>query len=934
MVGARRRDAHARLRAHAGRSALSSPRTPVGRCAGRGSSCSGSATIPLQWRSTSPSSSRPTTFAASTPSSSTRTRRGGSGAPSRSGPGAPESSWAATAGCPRPTLSAAFVAGVTAEGTDVVDLGLATDRPRLLRLGPAERARGDVHRQPQPPAVQRAEALPAGGRARRRGDRAAGRPRSGREHERRRAVAARAGRAARPAPRTTSSTCCRSRPGRLRAAHRRDRRGERHGRPGGPAGCSSASPPRLVPLYMDLDGTFPNHPADPMQPENQRDLQRAVLEHHADLGLAFDGDADRVFLVDESAAGRERVARDGARRRGRCCSGTRASKVVHNLICSWAVPEVIRENGGDPVRTRVGHSFIKQVMAETGAIFGGEHSGHYYFRDHYRADSGLIAGVVALDELSQAGVPLSELLRAVPTATSTPVRSTRGRRTRPGEDRGDRRGFADGRQDRLDGLTVEFDDWWFNVRPSNTEPLLRLNVEARTQELLEEKTAEVLAIIRASEAAPPAARGRSRTTKTDRTGGGQGAAGDPGVSQLPGRRGLRQEADARVIVCRSAAALPRSRRHPGHADRRGQEASECSTTARRSPRSDAMAGLDPSGALAQAAGLGRQLRRGTATRGRRPACPSGDGVRAVVVCGMGGSGVAGDVLRGAVPRPGPGAGHRRRTRPMRSRSSAGTAHAGDGALVLGEHRGDAGGFDEAIALRLPGGGRERGRRARRARGRATASRTCRCPPTFQCRAWRWATCRSALLGALESMGIVPPARGEVDEAAALLDGLAEPHRSGRSPSAATCQAHRPPGSGTAARWCGGADGVGRGPGRALPDQVNENAKAPAFSAALSELDHNEIEGWSAGSGEGFAVVALRHSREHPACAATGSPRRSRRSRGRARMPGAARRGRTPPRDPLLARHAGRLRGDLPGAAAGCGPHAGARADDAQEAAGG
>ncbi len=253
-------------------------------------------------------------------------------------------------------------------------------------------------------------------------------------------------------------------------------------------------PATLVPLYMELDGTFPNHPADPIQPENQADLRRTVQEHHADLGLAFDGDADRVFLVDERAEGvsgslvTALVAKALLEREP-------GSKVVHNLICSWVVPEVIRENGGIPIRTRVGHSFIKQVMAETGAIFGGEHSGHYYFRDHYRADSGLVASMVVMDQISKAGVPLSELLApfrryADSGEINTEVLDPQATIERIAG------AFTGGRQDRLDGLTVEFDDWWFNVRASNTEPLLRLNVEARTPELLEEGTATVLAIIR------------------------------------------------------------------------------------------------------------------------------------------------------------------------------------------------------------------------------------------------------------------------------------------------------------------------------------------------------------------------------------------------------------------------------------------------------
>jgi phosphomannomutase len=258
-------------------------------------------------------------------------------------------------------------------------------------------------------------------------------------------------------------------------------------------------PVTLVHLFPELDGTFPNHPADPIDPENQRDLKAAVLESHADVGLAFDGDADRVFLVDERAhdvSGSLLTALVAIAMLER----EPGAKIVHNLICSWSVPEVIREHGGEPIRTRVGHSFIKQVMADTGAIFGGEHSGHYYFRDNYRADSGMIAAVVALGVLSSANAPLSEVLAPLdryedsgeinsrvvdPAARIEAVASA----------------FADGKQDRLDGLTVEFDDWWCNVRASNTEPLVRLNVEARTPELLEARTADVLALIRGDDPA-------------------------------------------------------------------------------------------------------------------------------------------------------------------------------------------------------------------------------------------------------------------------------------------------------------------------------------------------------------------------------------------------------------------------------------------------
>jgi phosphomannomutase len=253
-------------------------------------------------------------------------------------------------------------------------------------------------------------------------------------------------------------------------------------------------PVTLHHLYADLDGTFPNHPADPIDPENQRDLKAAVREHGADVGMAFDGDADRVFLIDERSqdvSGSTLTALVAASMLDREPGG----KVVHNLICSWTVPEVIREHGGEPVRTRVGHSFIKQVMAETGAIFGGEHSGHYYFRDNFGADSGLIAAAIALGELSASDRPLSELLRPYDRyqasgEINTRVEDPAGTIERVAS------ALADGRQDRLDGLTVEFDDWWCNVRPSNTEPLLRLNVEAGSREVLEARTAEVLSLIR------------------------------------------------------------------------------------------------------------------------------------------------------------------------------------------------------------------------------------------------------------------------------------------------------------------------------------------------------------------------------------------------------------------------------------------------------
>jgi phosphomannomutase len=247
-------------------------------------------------------------------------------------------------------------------------------------------------------------------------------------------------------------------------------------------------------LYPELDGSFPNHPADPIQLENLRDLQARVRDVGADLGLAFDGDADRVFVVDEQA---EPLA--GSTTTAILAKAVLAknpgSKIIYNLICSKAVPEIIRENGGEPVRSRVGHSFIKEVMADTGAAFGGEHSAHYYFRDNYRADSGLIAAVMLLEQLSEAGVPLSELRRpferyAASGEINTEVDDPAAVIEQVAV------AFANAEQDRLDGLTVDKGDWWFNLRPSNTEPLLRLNLEAGNREDCDRHVAEVLELIR------------------------------------------------------------------------------------------------------------------------------------------------------------------------------------------------------------------------------------------------------------------------------------------------------------------------------------------------------------------------------------------------------------------------------------------------------
>jgi phosphomannomutase len=256
-------------------------------------------------------------------------------------------------------------------------------------------------------------------------------------------------------------------------------------------------PVELDLLYPELDGTFPNHPADPIQPENLRDLQARVRELGADVGLAFDGDADRVFLVDDQGEPLSGSTTTAIVAKG-VLEKQPGATILYNLICSHAVPEVIAENGGTPVRTRVGHSFIKAVMAETGAAFGGEHSAHYYFRDNFRADSGSIAALVVLEQLGKAGVPLSELRKpfdryAASGEINTTVDDPKAVIERvaaavpvtwPGAS-----------VDRLDGLTVEAGDWWFNLRPSNTEPLLRLNLEAPDRATCDAHVAEVRALI-------------------------------------------------------------------------------------------------------------------------------------------------------------------------------------------------------------------------------------------------------------------------------------------------------------------------------------------------------------------------------------------------------------------------------------------------------
>ncbi len=253
----------------------------------------------------------------------------------------------------------------------------------------------------------------------------------------------------------------------------------------------------MVPLYFELDGTFPNHEANPIEPANLVDLQKAVLAERADIGLAFDGDADRCFLVDERGelvspstltaliAARELAKEPGA-------------TVIHNLITSRAVPEIVSELGGTPVRTRVGHSYIKATMAETDAIFGGEHSGHFYFRDFWRADSGMLAALHAMAALAETDRPLSALLASYERyPLSGEINSTVADQTAVLTELEARYGGQDGVSiDKLDGLSVTHADWAFNVRASNTEPLLRHNAEGKDETTMARVRDEVLSVIR------------------------------------------------------------------------------------------------------------------------------------------------------------------------------------------------------------------------------------------------------------------------------------------------------------------------------------------------------------------------------------------------------------------------------------------------------
>ena len=239
----------------------------------------------------------------------------------------------------------------------------------------------------------------------------------------------------------------------------------------------------VVPLYFELDGTFPNHEANPLEPANLRDLQRAVVDHHADAGLAFDGDADRCFVVDERGEPVSPSAVTALVASREIAKAGRGSRIVHNLISSRAVSEIITECGGEPVRTRVGHSFIKAEMASHQAVFGGEHSAHYYFKDFWFADTGMLAALHVLAALGEQERPLSELASSYSRyVASGEINSRVGDAAAATERvRAWAAGEGDVAEDRLDGLTITHDGepmWWLNVRGSNTEPLLRLNVEA------------------------------------------------------------------------------------------------------------------------------------------------------------------------------------------------------------------------------------------------------------------------------------------------------------------------------------------------------------------------------------------------------------------------------------------------------------------------
>jgi phosphomannomutase len=253
-------------------------------------------------------------------------------------------------------------------------------------------------------------------------------------------------------------------------------------------------PCEVVPMYFELDGSFPNHSPNPIEPENVQDLIEKVRAQKCDVGIAFDGDADRAYFIDETG-GRISASLITAMIAKNMLEKTPGATMIYNAVCSKIVPDVIEENGGTAVMERVGHSYIKKTMKENGAIFAGEHSGHYYFLDNYRADSGMIAALIVLQMISRAGKPFSEMLQEFHRyhaieETNSEVEDKQAAIARVKEK------FSDAEMLEFDGVTFTYEDFWFNVRASNTEPVLRLNLEARTPELRDEKAAEVLQVIR------------------------------------------------------------------------------------------------------------------------------------------------------------------------------------------------------------------------------------------------------------------------------------------------------------------------------------------------------------------------------------------------------------------------------------------------------
>jgi phosphomannomutase len=256
-------------------------------------------------------------------------------------------------------------------------------------------------------------------------------------------------------------------------------------------------PFEYVPMYFELDGSFPNHPPNPIEPENMEELQEKVVAEGADFGVAFDGDADRCFIVDEKGVtiSGDLLATLVAKN---VLEKEPGAAIIYSAVCSKALPELVRREGGRPIRTKAGHSIIKPQMRKNNAAFGGEHSGHFYFRDNYFADSGIIAMLTVAELVGRQEDPLSELLAPIdPYVRSGEINSEVEDQEATLEKVEEQYSKRDNPEiDHLDGLTVDFGDWWFNLRPSNTEPLLRLNVEAKDRETMEKERDELLDLIR------------------------------------------------------------------------------------------------------------------------------------------------------------------------------------------------------------------------------------------------------------------------------------------------------------------------------------------------------------------------------------------------------------------------------------------------------